>query len=278
MMNDRYLYFPMLGVAGLASYYSSFAREQAAGRLWWKVLLIVSTLLVIVLSVAAHQRGKVWRNTITLFGDTVAKYPDNSGPFPLCRLAEGYVAIGDLKTAKSYYEKAASFGPLDSGATNNLVQILFEEGEFAVAYQYIWKLLLGGDPEMRGQMLLGEYYFRTGAYQDAENYLLAYLEESPDAPHGLFLLGQVYLVRGMNKQAGELNRKALDAGEDHAGVHFSLACSEARQGHMEQALDSMQTAFEKGFSARDMKTGEWCLDGLRDDPRFQQMVRRYIKE
>jgi cytochrome c-type biogenesis protein CcmH/NrfG len=276
MMNDRYLYFPMLGIAGLVASFFSSEHSRTEYRAWWKPLVVVSAALVIVISVVSHLRGRVWRNTITLFSDTVEKYQDKSGLFPLCRLAEGYVASGDLKIARYYYEKAGKLGPLDFDATYNLVQILFEEGDFASAYQHIWRMLLGGDPDRRGQLLLGEYYYRTGDYQDAESYLLSYLEDYPESAHGLFLLGQVYLVWGMNERAGELLRGAVSAGGNHAGLYFSIACSESRQGRTGKALEAMQTAFEKGFTARDMKTGEWCLDGMRDDSRFQEMVRRYL--
>lgn len=210
MMNDRYMYFPMLGVAGLIACLTTFLHERAQLRLWGKALLVVATGSVMVLSALSYQRGKVWKNSITLFSDAVAKYPNQMTTW--ARLAEGYVAAGDLAIAQHYYEKAVQFGALDSDARHNLAKIYLLGGEYDKAYQQIWSLLQGGNNGTVSQLLLGEYNYRIGSYSEAEQQIMAYLDEYPNDSNGLYLLGRVYFSSGNSGAARELYTSAINAG------------------------------------------------------------------
>jgi len=275
LMNDRYLYFPMLGAAGLVAHLISGARERG-GTLPGRVLPIVSLTLVAALAGTSHLRGRVWKDTVSLFSDAVEKYPAQSTTWS--RLAEGYVADGNFKRARSCYEKAASLGELDFDANYNLVQLYFDAGEYPTAYRHIWGMLLSVAQSKRAMLLLGEYHFYTGAYAEAEKYLQMFLQDYPDSVHGLYELGQVYLTTGPVERAGEYFTKALDVGGNHPRLYFSVACVELRQGHMDRSVAALQTAFERGLSAKDLHKGDSCLDDLRSVPRLRQLIQQHVGE
>jgi tetratricopeptide (TPR) repeat protein len=78
LMNDRYLYFPMLGAA-------SFMGMVAFGDKVWSelstspkflALPVIFLLLTLSLAVASFQRVGVWRDSATLWGDAVRKAPN----------------------------------------------------------------------------------------------------------------------------------------------------------------------------------------------------------
>lgn len=274
MMNDRYLYFPMLGIAGLVAY--------GADRLWnlsgvatrWRMVLPVLALsVVVVLSVVSHMRGRVWMDTLTLFGDGIAKYPNEVST--LSGMAEGYVASGDLKKGQELYETARLFGKLDEDAVYNLAHIYFEANNPAAAYNLIIEMKSWPDKYSKKPLLLGEYFYRSGNYPAAEEALLAYLAQVPDSVHGLYLLGQTYMMTGYNEQAAVLYAKAVAAGGDHPGLFFAIACVESLQGHTEKSLAALQSALKRGISTRDLKEGELFFKNISNDRRYQQLVRGY---
>ena len=287
LMNDRYLYFPMLGVAGCAAYLVTTVWEHLERLSMRRWFVTVAAGIVIVLAVFTHLRVAVWRNSISLFSDLAAKYPEKSASW--ARLAEGYIAAGDLSIAQHYYEKAISLGPVDNDGLYNLVQIYFEKGMYSKAYEQVWMILLRGDQANRGMLLLGEYYYRTGDFSEAKEKLLQFLSESPSSSHGLYLLGQTYLMTGHNEQAIENYQKALTAdgnrdgamlaaGGNHAAMLYSLACAELRLGHQEQASAALQASFERGLVFKEFQGSDRCLQDMQTDPRIWEIIRLHSRE
>lgn len=274
MMNDRYMYFPMLGAAGMIASLAGFLREKAQLRPWGKALLVAAAGAVMALSVLSYQRGKVWGNSITLFSDAVAKYPFQMTTW--ARLAEGYVAAGDLALAEHYYGKAAQFGSLDSDARHNLARIYLLDGEYDKAYQEIWTIL--GDQGSVSMLLLGEYHYRTGSYSEAEEEITTYLDEFPTDANGWYLLGRVYFTTGKLAAAREFYSRAITEGGVSPDLFYSLACLESIQGGAEPAFAALQKAFASGLTSRNMHDDERCLAVLKADPRLRQLIREQLGE
>lgn len=276
MMNDRYLYFPMMGVAGLIAHLSGFLLERAAVRWWGKVVLTVSVGIILTMSFASYERGKVWHNSISLFSDAVAKYPNQANTWS--RLAEGYIPSNDLTTAKYYYENAARFGDLDAEAQHNLAKIYLISGEYDKAYQHIFRLLLREDQGKVNMLLLGEYYFRIASYPEAEQYIMSYLEENPTDTNALYLLGRVYFMSGDYGLARECYYRAATEESVSADWFYGMACLEFMEGHLDQCFTALKSAFEKGLTAKNMHEDERCLAGMKSDPRLGEMIRRFAGE
>ncbi len=273
LMNDRYLYFPMLGVAGMTAYlFDELGKEKWLGsKVRWAG--IAAAVVVALLALVCHERGRVWQDSISLFSDAVAKAPDNAKPWS--RLAEGYVAAGKFDNARQCYEKAATFGALDHLAQYNLARIYLESGDYDRAYSSIWKLLLTDSKGKEGQLLLGEYYFRTGGYSEAERQLLAYTAARPEQPHGWFMLGQTYLMLGNYDRAREpLSRAVVNQGKS-PGLYLALARLESAQGNLDQGLEYLQTAFRMGLPGAEFRAAERYLANLRQHPGFGPLVEQY---
>jgi tetratricopeptide (TPR) repeat protein len=225
-MNDRYLYFPLLGVAGVVACLGT----RVIGQSMQKILACAAFCVVVALSVACHIRGRVWKDTITLFSDMVVKVPDQYITWD--GLAEGYRAAGDMETALRYYEMASKYGYLREIESYHLAHIYLERGDYDKAYKHIWGLLLknatsGG---REGFLLLGEYYYLTGAYADAEKQLLSYIAAVPDSAEACFILGKVYFMKGDRASARRMLYEAKQTGGESAKLLHALDCLESTTG------------------------------------------------
>jgi hypothetical protein len=229
-MNDRYLYFPMLGVAGLVCCISSQIRDRIQSIFTKKIAVYGSIAAIVTLSMISHIRGRVWKDTITLFSDMTAKVPNQYITWD--GLAEGYRAAGDMETALDYYEMASKYGFMREIESYHLAQIYLERGEFEKAYNHILGLLLksskSGNKE--GFLLLGEYFYLTEAYPEAEKQLLTYLEVIPDSQKALFTLGKVYYMTGDRSRAKSLIMKAKESGDENPELLYALHCIESNKG------------------------------------------------
>jgi Tfp pilus assembly protein PilF len=275
LMNDRYLYFPMLGVAGVVACLSTMINERVCDHVRYRCVAgIISLSVLLLLSFASVERGRVWNNTITLFGDAVVKLPTQ--PEAWSRLAEGYVHNGDIKTAKMYYEKASEFGKLSSEAMFNLAQIYLDLGEFDKAYNFIKYLQSSEINFKEAQFFLGEYYYKTGALQDAELQLKEYIKKYPDYSPALFILGNVYALMNMPAVTREYYSKAVYAGGNSAELFYSFACLESTEGNVDKSLEYLQRALELGFNKRELLEGGKHLENARRSPLFRTLIDTYL--
>jgi serine/threonine-protein kinase len=155
---------------------------------------------------------------------------------------------------------------------------------------------------------LGATYYLMRRYGEAEAQLRETLALSPNYPHGLYVIGQVYLQQHRYREAIDAMRRALDLGgfqEDLAGAlayayaasgdtaetarctaeleqrlangstgPFALALAYAGQGKLDQAFAHMDRAIQ----VRDIFVPEDffdpLLDPLRADPRFAGVEKR----
>jgi hypothetical protein len=105
-----------------------------------------------------------------------------------------------------------------------------------------------------------------------------FLQDYPDSVHGLYELGQVYLTTGATERAREFFSKTFAVGGSHPRLFYSMACVELRQGRVDQSVAALQTAFERGLSAKDLRQGDSCLVDLRNESRLRQLIQQYVKE
>jgi tetratricopeptide (TPR) repeat protein len=106
LMNDRYLYFPMLGAAA----FPVLALSPTAERLprgWRRGVAAAVALLLVTFAFLAHQRVGVWENAVTLWSDAVAKVP---GSKTACfALGAAYTQSGRLRDAADCFALGRAF-------------------------------------------------------------------------------------------------------------------------------------------------------------------------
>ncbi|MDA8413677.1 MAG: tetratricopeptide repeat protein [Desulfobacteraceae bacterium] len=272
LMNDRYLYFPMVGVAGVTAYLFTAVQKTGWSPRLSRIAVCLALPLLVLLAHTSYVRGKVWQDSISLFSDAVIKVPNQ--PDPWSRLAEGYVSIGNLVAAQAYYERSASLGELDNEAKFNLAQIYLDRGEFTKAHDFINNLLAADRKFKEAQFFLGEYYYRIGAFHDAEGQLLSYLRGDPDSVAALMTLGQVYVMLGRHDTAREYYARAVGTGGGTPTLYYAMASLESIDKNIDLSLAYLHRALRLGFNKYVYLQQDPSLENVRRDPRFGALVSR----
>ena len=190
LMNDRYLYFPMLGVAasfGLLADSSTLRLKSA--QVPWR--LFAATLLIAVALASARERSRVWHDSITLWTDAEAKTAGGSGydmksKFATLALADSYVRegyrcydCGDSVGERRMYLAALSHDPTNYAALLQFGSLLVREGKPLSGRQYLLRLTETFKRSAVGFQELGLSYVATREWKLAAAAFSQALELDP---------------------------------------------------------------------------------------------------
>ena len=102
----------------------------------------------------------------------------------------------------------------------------------------------------------------------------AHLELNPDDARAWYLSAAALMRLGHPKQALERARRALAIDPEDAAVLYNVACVHALAGSGEEALDNLDKAIQNGFGHRDWLENDSELDSIREESRFQALLRK----
>ncbi len=272
MMSDRYLYFPMVGVAALAGCGAVFLREQLGARR--QVLLCFLLVLPLVaLSVASFRRAAVWHDSLTLWSDAAAKEPMSDKAWEL--LGEMQMSSGKTAEARRSYERGQLLNPANTEILQGLGTLYTETGEVDQGYLLLKKLLTLKPEYVTGWSSLGSNYLKRGDYAEAEKAYKRALELQPDAMQVVSLLGELALLQGRLDPARAYYLQLESKGWDGPGTAFHLACVAAIAGRSHESLLWLEKALERGFDDYAKLRDAPQLSVLRNDPQFTQLITKY---
>jgi tetratricopeptide (TPR) repeat protein len=99
------------------------------------------------------------------------------------------------------------------------------------------------------------------------------IEQDPNFGARNIGMTQYYLAAGNYEEA--LATIERDAARDTLMVRYYRAATLAAMGRTEAALEALKDLFDKGFRDFVNLDASSYFDGLRDDPRFQELINRY---
>lgn len=157
IMNDRYLYFPMLGAAalitGLVAGWSSIPMPRS-------VIIPVTAIVLSALMIISVNRAKVWQNSYTLWADAHEKFPQS--PLPCFGLGSIHLQRGELEKARDYFLQASRLGKKTALLLGNLGRTYLSLGDIEQAKVYV-NVLANEFPDYApGLILRGDYLRQTG--------------------------------------------------------------------------------------------------------------------
>ena len=121
---------------------------------------------------------------------------------------------------------------------------------------------------------LGVAYLQKGAYRDA----ITHLQRAVDLTNGFPLyqaeLAYIYAVAGDRAQAGRILANLESRSRRQYVSSYSLAVAYVSVGKKDAALARLQKAYDDREDQVGLLKIEPLFDTLRDDPRFQELVRR----
>ncbi|NJD92336.1 MAG: hypothetical protein FIA91_12640, partial [Geobacter sp.] len=140
LMNDRYLYFPMIGVAGVVCFAVN-RLDFRANRGLRGAVIAASAAVLFPLATVSFNRIPVWHDAPTLWADAVHKAPGAHAAW--FGLAEAEHDAGRFEAARFAYLRALSIKPDNIETMENLGVLITDMGDSAAARSFLLPLLKG---------------------------------------------------------------------------------------------------------------------------------------
>ncbi len=238
---DRYLYLPSIGFVILIStaipalcnnarVYQFKVLRQSANFVVISILVILTGLY----SAGTIKRNYIWRDSYTLWTDTVEKSSD--GHIPHNNLGLVYFKQQRFDEAIKEYTMALKLNPNYAEAHNNLGVAYREKGEINKAighYEIAIKLNPDYDSVYNN---LGVLYFEIEEIDKAIEHYQTALKLKPEDPDVYTNLGNAYSAQGKFDEAIREYLIALKLKPDYPEPHYNLAFTYSKHGRFDEAI------------------------------------------
>ncbi len=275
LMNDRYLYFPMLGVAACFGFLVNKIQSSAT-RSWRTPAIALLLILLAVYAIAAVNRSHVWQNSTALWQDATVKQPASAVAWLM--LGEIYEKGGRYADAIASQERASRVcrGVECRLALRKLSELYLRADSLDKAGQTIETLLRLFPQAAESHALLGHLHYQNNDLKSAETSYLNARKLDPRMITALNALGNVYLATARPALAMQEFRQVLTYTALTAELAYSMACAEALQGNRQSALNYLDQALRLGYTRPDSIWQTPELDLLKNDREFLSLMQRYF--
>ena len=156
-------------------------------------------------------------------------------------------SLGRLAEAAQMFEQASRVNPDDFQALALLV------------------------PTYRG---LGKASEAESAYRRALPLMEKHLELHPDDARAVYFAAGIYAQMGQRERASQWAGRAREMDPEEPSILYNVACVYSLLGQADTALDCLEEAVAHGFSDRQWLMHDSDFDALRNNPRFQALLKR----
>lgn len=228
---DRYLYLPSVGYMLLLAIFLSWVREKMPRAV--SSITIVFIVIGGLYSIGTIARNNVWKDSFSLWTDTVKKSPDSE-------IAHNYLGIvyrsqGKLDKAIAEYQTALQLNPTYAEPHYNLGNAYLSKGQpdRAIAkYQTALRLKPGF---ANAYLNLGNAYEELGLLGKAIAEYQTALQLNPDDAGSHYNLGNAYKSQGKLDRAITEYRTALRLNPSYAEAYYNLGNTYLSQGQLDKA-------------------------------------------
>ncbi|MFT5130821.1 MAG: tetratricopeptide (TPR) repeat protein [Rhodothermales bacterium] len=235
-MADRYLYLPGVAVfLGLAvAVYALLDQKRA------RVVLGVALGLLFVGTVA---RNLVWKDSLSLWRDSVAK--DGQNPLPRANLAHALMLDGQLTEALEEARRAEQLNPDLTATLSTLGKVLIDLEQNNEAATALLRLRELGDAHVLDLSNLGAALIRAQRPAEAVVVLEEALKMDPDVPEVGINLAQAFAQTGDYAKAELYFPPALAAVPDDPNVCYEYAMMKVRMGDVPAGKKWLEEALRR---------------------------------
>ncbi len=275
LMNDRYLYFPMLGAAWIVGGLLSRLADRFPDKKINPALVLI-VLILVPLAVVSYQRSKVWRNSIALWSDVVSKLPTLRDQ--RAALAAAYLYDGQKEKALTVYEEVFALqrdfaDPLaERKALKEAATLYLESGRPDKAYPLLRTLTTKFPDYAPGFLGLGSYHYLSRNLPEAEKAYRRALLLAPRSSRALASLGDICLETGRVAEARTYYRTCYENGGNSPELQYQLARVEAAAKNYEASLQHLGEALGMGYRNLDAINASPELAPLRRLDSFKRLI------
>jgi serine/threonine protein kinase/Flp pilus assembly protein TadD len=158
---------------------------------------------------------------------------------------------------------------------------LFQQGKYADVVRCYAEAARVRPEDYQTRILAVPSLRRLGRNAEAEAMLrqgveLAekHVELNPDDARALVLGGGALIQVGQPAKALEWAERGIAVDPEDSSVLYNVACIYALGGKPQEALDCLDKAVRNGFGHREWLENDSDLDSLRQDPRFEALLKR----
>lgn len=242
MVSERYTYIPSLGLFFLIS--TGFARlyeKKAAGSRRYLLTILVAGIIA-ACALLSRQRAHFWKDSIVLWNDVLAKYPNQ--PLPYNNLGTFYYEQGDNDRALEFFEKSIALKSDYADAYHNRGLIYMKKGMLEQALEDLTLAIKYKPKNFSSYNARGVVYYQM---QDLARAAADYNEAiklRPDEYEAYNNLGNVYFARAMIAEAIAAYHRSLDINPGFAEANYNLGSAYYLQGNYRPAIDYLSAGIK----------------------------------
>jgi len=231
---EHRLYQPMVGFSIFLSA-GLFLLLRDARR-----FVALSSVIVLVFSIATYRRNGVWRDDLTLWQDAVSKSPQKARAHS--SLGFAFIQKGDYDRAIFYCQRALQLNPDYPDTYAILGDVYFRKQDYNSAIHY-YKETIQRDPSYAAiYHNLGVAYHAKGAYGKEIEYYQKAIQRDPVNALTYRNLGLAYLREGGYDRAIDSFQKTVELDPANAENYAHLGVAYGRKGEHDRALDYFKKA------------------------------------
>jgi serine/threonine protein kinase/Tfp pilus assembly protein PilF len=205
---------------------------------------------------------------------------------PEAHTAKAYLLalMGNEDEAEQAFKKALSLNPDQYDARYFYGRLLYPQKRWSDVIEQ-WERAIEIDPEeYQCSCLIVTAYQelnwtpeqRKALLERAKQRTLSYVTRHPESPRAYYLGSGIYFDLGERAEGMRWVDKALHVDPSDPGVHYNVACTLARAGERERALDHIERAMELGFAGMKWLSNDPDMATLKDDPRFKAAIKKAL--
>ena len=237
---DRYTYLPQIGLAIMAVWLA--ADWCASLRYRREVLSTAATVVLAVLTIAAHKQTRYWHDSFSLWSHTLAC---NDGNYLAHKnLGLAFYKRGSLDEAIRHYKRSIEINPNVAATYSSLGSALYEQGKTDMAVKNYEKALEINPEYLEAHTNLGNIFSRQGQFDKAILHLEKALQINPSLAQAHNSLGIVFSKQEKFDKAVSHFEKALEINPDLAEAHANLGSLFSRQGLVDKATPHFEKFLE----------------------------------
>lgn len=191
LMNDRYLYMPMIGVSGvLALSLQQLPHLERSARITGIALFTAISVLFVVLS---NRQTKIWNDDVTLWRYVISHSPPNAVFFWM--LGEGERLSGFPEESLKSYGKSLELDPKNLRSKLGAAEAFLALKRPSEAIPLALDIIRSSPKFHLGFTLLGEAYLQLGEREKAESALSMALQLAPTEERILLAINNLRMTK-----------------------------------------------------------------------------------
>ena len=248
IMGERLMYFPSLGFAvASALVITSFLNK---GKIYKIAALFLLVFLFVFYGVRTFARNKDWRDSRTLFYQTVKESPNSL--ITRTALAGLHIRANEWDLAKEQLEVAGKIYENHSHLQNLLGVVADHEGNLALAEERYKKSLELNPDAINSYINLADLYLKQGRLEEAGDNLLKVVDFYATTE---FVMRYSYTQIALNKpdKALEVVNKYFGSDLNNPDLSALVGTAYFVKGDYKMALFFLEKALEMGNNALEIK-------------------------